>query len=116
MNPALLRKRVPELTELSPKRQEQLFREARELAYGPDRKLEHWRRNLFSLAVICAVSLFLVLVVGPTLGIPNPWMGGIIMVLVLPAFIVWRQRQDMAILEPEIRRLVARESISSEKS
>jgi len=116
MNPAFVSKRVPELKELPPERQQQLFQEARELAYGPDRKLEHWRRNLFSLAVICAVSLFLVLVLGPALGIPNPWMGGVIMVVVLPAFIVWRQRQDMAILEPEIRRLVARESISSEKS
>jgi len=111
MNPALLRKRVPELAKLPPERQQKLFQEARELAYGPDRKLEHWRRNLFSLAVICAVSLVLVLVIGPALGIPNPWMGGLIMVVVLPAFIVWRQRQDLAILEPEIRRLVARENL-----
>ena len=112
MNPALLRKRLPELAELSPERQQQLFQEARELAYGPDRKLEHWRRNLFSLAVVCAVSLFLVLVVGPALSIPNPWMGGIIMAVVLPGFIIWRQRQDLAILEPEIKRLLARESLS----
>ena len=108
MNPALLRKRLPELAELPPERQQQLLQQARELAYGPDRKFEHWRRNLFSLAVICAVSLLLVLVVGPALSIPNPWMGGIIMVVVLPAYVLWRQRQELAILEPEIRRLLAR--------
>ncbi len=106
MNIQLLRRHFPELRELPEERQSQLLSRAHERAYSPERKLQHWRRNLISLVWVCAISLFLALVAGPALGFSRPATGGIIMVVVLPLFVWWRHRQYVAQLRPEVDALM----------
>lgn len=106
MNIQLLRRHFPELREWPEERQAELLARAHERAYSPDRKLEHWRRNLLSLVWICAISLFIALVAGPALGLSRPATGGVIMVVVLPLFIWWRHRQYVTQLRPEVEALI----------
>ncbi len=109
MNIQLLRRHFPQLRDLSEQKQAHLLSLAHERAYSPDRKLEHWRRNLMSLVWVCAISLFIALVAGPALGLSRPTTGGLIMVVVLPLFIWWRHRQYVAQLRPEVEALLREE-------
>lgn len=110
MNVSLLIKHFPQLQELPPERQRSLLQQAHDRAYSPDRKLQHWRRNLVSLVWVTAVTLFLALVAGPALGVSKALTGTLIMVLVLPGFMVYRHMQYVAELRPEVEKLLARES------
>lgn len=111
MNIQLLRRHFPELRELPEERQAQLLNRAHERVYSPERKFEHWRRNLISLVWVCAISLFVALVAGPALELSRPATGGIIMVVVLPLFVWWRHRQYVSQLRPEVEALVREDKI-----
>lgn len=106
MNTALLSRQFPELQPLPPEQRERLLREAHERAYAPERKLEHWRRNVFSLIVITGACLALTVAIGPALGLGQAAIAGVIMVLVLPAFMFWRHRQYVRQLRPELAALM----------
>lgn len=109
MNVSLLLKHFPQLQALPPERQAVILQQAHDRAYGPERKLQHWRRNLVSLLWITAVTLFITLVAGPALGLARSITGGVIMVVVLPGFMVYRHRQYVTELRPEVEKLLAQE-------
>ena len=103
MNVQLLSKHFPELNGLSDTERSSILQRAHERAYAPERKLYHWRRNVVSLVCITALALFIALIAGPALSISRPTTGAIIMVVVLPAFMVIRQRQYIGQLRPEVQ-------------
>ncbi len=108
MNVRLLSRHFPQLAPLPEKEQAAILQQAHERAYAPENKLNHWRGNVISLVWICAVSLFLALVAGPALGLSRPATGGIIMIVVLPAFMFLRHRQYVAQLRPEVDAILRR--------
>ncbi len=108
MNVRLLSKHFPQLAQRPEKEQAAILQQAHERAYSTDNKFAHWRGNVISLVWICAVSLFITLVVGPALELSRPATGGIIMVVVLPAFMFVRHRQYVAQLRPEVEAILKR--------
>lgn len=110
MNTALLLRHFPELKELPASRQEAILQQAHDRAYSNERKLEHWKRNVISLVWVTAVSLFIALVAGPALALPRVATAGIIMLVVLPAFIYARHRQYIGVIRPEVEALLRKEA------
>lgn len=113
MNPKPLLKQFPELEHLPTARREALLLTAHKEVTGPDRRLETWRTNLLSLAVISAITLIAVIWVGPALGLSGPATAVVIMVVVLPAFIYVQQRRYVHRLKPVVARLLQNENGNS---
>lgn len=108
MNSERLLKHYPELHELPRDTRLALIEKAQAEAFGQQQKLPNWRRNLMTLAVIVALSLLFVLVLGPALGLSEGAIAGVMMVGVLPVFIYVQHRRYIAHLRPAVMNELAR--------
>jgi hypothetical protein len=112
MNPKPLLKHFPELAHLPQQEQETLLLRAHEDAAGPEHRLQTWRSNLFSLAVVSALSLGLIFWIGPAVNLSRQTTAIIIMVVVLPGFIFVQQRRYIARLKPFVAQRLKRREIA----
>jgi antibiotic biosynthesis monooxygenase (ABM) superfamily enzyme len=85
MNSERLLRHYPELHELPRKTRLALIEKAQADTFGPQQKLANWRKNLVTLAVIASLSLLIVLVLGPALGLSDGAVAGVMMMVVLPS-------------------------------
>ncbi|MDQ2076154.1 hypothetical protein [Marinimicrobium sp. ABcell2] len=115
MNPKPLLKHFPELAHLPQEEQESLLRRADEDATGPEHRLETWRSNLLSLAVVTGLSLALIFWLGPVLNLSRQSTAIFIMVVVLPGFIVIQQRRYIARLKPFVAQRLKHREIAGNK-
>ncbi|WP_111641453.1 hypothetical protein [Marinimicrobium alkaliphilum] len=107
MNSNLLLRHYPELHHLPPEAQLSVLEKAKEDAFGQSQKLRIWRKNMVTLAIICAISFGLVMWVGPALGLPGVATAVVMMVVVLPVFMIVQQRRYIADLRPAVQARLA---------
>lgn len=107
MNLEPLLKYFPELAELDREDQMHIMAQAYDRCFGPTNKLRIWRNNLVGGLLLTGVSLFLILVVGPALNLPAGAMALVVMLVVLPGFFVWQQRNHIRVLRPAVAECLA---------
>jgi len=106
MNVKPLLKHFPEIHHLPEQEQRTLLETAHQRGFGPDRKLAVWKSNLLSGALITAFSLLLITLIGPALHIPPALTATAMIVLVLPAFLIWQHKRFIAELRIRLRELL----------
>lgn len=106
MNVKPLLKHFTEIHHLPPEQQIKLLEKAYENAFGPDRKLSVWKNNLISGAIITAVILLLITVVGPLLRLPQAVTASLIIIVVLPVFLILQHRRFINQLREALDRVL----------
>mgnify|MGYP000992822521 CR=1 FL=1 len=107
MNHEPLLKYFPELADLERETQLQILAKAYDQCFGPANKLRIWRNNLIGGLALTAVSLLLILVLGPALKLPSGATAAVVMLVVLPGFFVWQQRKHIQELRPAVNQCLA---------
>ena len=107
MNHEPLLKYFPELADLERETQLQILAKAYDQCFGPANKLRIWRNNLIGGLALTAVSLLLILVLGPALKLPSGATAAVVMLVVLPGFFVWQQRNHIQELRPAVNECLA---------
>jgi hypothetical protein len=108
MNSERLLRHYPELQDLPRETQRALIEKAQIETFGQEQKLYNWRRHLVTFAVIVALSLFIILILGPALGLSDGAVAGLMMVVVLPLFIYIQHRRYIAQLRPAVMEQLVR--------
>lgn len=106
MNVKPLLKYFPEIHHLPADEQLRLLQRAYDQAFGPENKLQIWRKNLVGFALLIAVCGLIIAVAGPMLSLAPSSTGIILMVIIFPLFIVLQQRRYIAQLRPVVHQLL----------
>lgn len=93
MNVKPLLKHFPELNHLPLEQQLSVLQTAHQKAYGPEQKMRVWRRNLAAGTITTAICYFWVTKFGPLLNLSPTLTAFILIIVVLPLFLVWQQKQ-----------------------
>ena len=93
MNVKHLVKHFPEIAALSPSEQEALLKQAHHHAFADEHKLQLWRNNLISAAIMTSLCFFFVLVIRPAVDMSQQTSALLIMVIGIPAYLVFQHRR-----------------------
>lgn len=107
MNVKPLVKYFPELHQLSQEEQLQLLGKAHQLCFGPENKLRIWRSNLTSGALLTALSLLLIAVIGPMLQLSPSVTAFVMILVVLPGFFFLQHKRYIHELRPKVHQVLA---------
>ncbi len=109
MNVKPLLKHFPELHHLPLSQQLELLQSAYYKAFGPDKKLGIWRKNIIGLGLLLLVSVILITLVGPAINLEPGTIGMVMMIIVFPLFIALQQWRYVHQLRPEVEKLLQKQ-------
>lgn len=101
-----LGKHFPELAHLPATEQQTLLEKAYKDAFAGDNKMQLWRNNLISAALMTALCFLFVLVIRPALGMSQQSSALVLMFTAFPAYFFIQQRRFIQQLRASLKKFL----------